>query len=211
MNKQEAQDIFDGAMLSDANLSRQRGPLANSQFHIEQTDHSHVDWLLSIKDALQEIGVGVSPMYPKIRYRLSHGKPVSATTLPSNISPILTALRRKWYPNGIKVVPTDIALSPMLLANWYMGDGSSTYVTDRTIKVIFATNSFTNEDVDRLILRMHSLGIIDAYRDYHLNPLNQKSPIIHIGILRSVQVFMDIVEPCMCESFKYKIKRPKYG
>ncbi len=33
-------------------------------------------------------------------------------------------LREKWYPKGKKQTPKDIILTPIVLLNWYIGDGS---------------------------------------------------------------------------------------
>src|SRR5688500_17261752 len=34
-------------------------------------------------------------------------------------------LRNKWYPNGVKIVPSDISLTPLSLSIWYFDDGSN--------------------------------------------------------------------------------------
>ncbi len=33
-------------------------------------------------------------------------------------------MRNKWYPKGKKQTPRDIVLAPIVLLNWYIGDGS---------------------------------------------------------------------------------------
>ncbi len=36
-------------------------------------------------------------------------------------------IRKRWYPNGIRRVPADIKLSPQVVLNWYIGDGTYTH------------------------------------------------------------------------------------
>jgi len=36
----------------------------------------------------------------------------------------LVNIRYRWYPNGKKRVPKDLELTPIVLKNWYIGDGS---------------------------------------------------------------------------------------
>lgn len=63
--------------------------------------------------------------------------------------PCLNIYREWFYPQGIKIVPTDIAdhLTPLGLAHWYMQDGSKT--TDNG--VTFATHCLSEAELSLLI------------------------------------------------------------
>lgn len=81
--------------------------------------------------------------------------------------PMFGALRRKWYPNGKKVVPIDLKLTPITLAWWFMDDGSRC-VSDRRKgkprrtqleQFRLYTNGFSVDDTDRLVDLLAGLGI----------------------------------------------------
>ncbi|MBU8921757.1 MAG: hypothetical protein KOO63_08055 [Bacteroidales bacterium] len=64
--------------------------------------------------------------------------------------PFVRKLRNEWYPNGKKVIPEFLDLTPMVLATWYMDDGS--LVNKQTVRI--ATHSFKQ---DNLVLILEQL------------------------------------------------------
>lgn len=62
--------------------------------------------------------------------------------------------RQRWYPNGTKIVPKNIILTPTVCYWWYIGDGSN-------IKygLELSTDSFIQEDVLFLIDKLNNLSI----------------------------------------------------
>lgn len=115
------------------------------------------------------------------------------------IHPIFKELRKKWYPNNVKIVPLDIKLNPYILAIWMMDDGSNRNGKSKDIRL--NTQSFTNEETLFLVQKLLGLNICSKM---HLDKNNQ--PYIRI-ISKSYFYFMDLirqyVEPINC--FKYKI------
>jgi hypothetical protein len=67
--------------------------------------------------------------------------------------PCLNIYREWFYPEGVKVVPNDIAqhLTTRGLAHWFMQDG---YKHLKSVK--FATNSFNDTDLELLIQALSS-------------------------------------------------------
>lgn len=63
-----------------------------------------------------------------------------------------TAQRARWYPTGIKIVPSDVRLTPRSLAHWYWGDGSLS--TDGRA-MSFCTDGFSWNEVEYLASRLH--------------------------------------------------------
>jgi hypothetical protein len=61
--------------------------------------------------------------------------------------------RKRWYPNGVKIVPRDIILTPNLCYWWYIGDGSN-------IKygLQLSTESFSEDDVLFLVDKLNQLS-----------------------------------------------------
>ena len=54
--------------------------------------------------------------------------------------------RKRWYPNGKKIVPKDVRLTPIVLAQWYMGDGNLELKRKASYRITFCTDSFTKEE-----------------------------------------------------------------
>src|SRR5208283_1932567 len=42
----------------------------------------------------------------------------------TRVSEVFTAYKDKWYPNGEKIVPRDLKLTPLICAIWFCDDGS---------------------------------------------------------------------------------------
>ncbi|MFA5054199.1 MAG: hypothetical protein WC565_09080, partial [Parcubacteria group bacterium] len=65
--------------------------------------------------------------------------------------------RVRWYPNGIKAVPPDLRLTPVVLTHWFCGDGRG---GDQKGTLGFCTDGFSISDVDFLVYRLsEDLGI----------------------------------------------------
>src|SRR6185369_10572698 len=54
----------------------------------------------------------------------------------------------RWYPNGRKIVPRDLHLSPVTLNHWFCGDGRG---GDAKGTLGFCTDGFSPEDVGFLV------------------------------------------------------------
>lgn len=74
----------------------------------------------------------------------------------------LVKLQERFYPNGKKIVPTDIELTPTILKHWYIGDGCF-YTRKRgnyhEKSITMATNGFTYDEVEFLTDELNKLGI----------------------------------------------------
>lgn len=66
--------------------------------------------------------------------------------------------RKLWYIGGKKVVPEDISwFDDFVVAKWYMDDGSLNHHSDQTDRANFATNGFTEADVNRLAQKLQDM------------------------------------------------------
>jgi len=198
-----AKEAFDGIMLSDGSLRKDGS--ANALFQMDLSGRQHLDWLNYVKDALLTLGVMVSSMYPKVKLtqRSYNSEFYDYCSLYSRTSPMLGLQYRRWYPEKKKIVPSDLKITPVVLAHWFMGDGSSSWMHTNYVKCCFCTQCFTLLDTERLIPKMKELGLERPY-------LNKQGPgeVIVIGNTADVQRLMDIIEPYVLPSYKYKIKRP---
>ena len=95
----------------------------------------------------------------------------------------LLPLYRKWYPDGKKIVPRDLKLTPLTCRQWMIGDG---YLGHPPF-ITFATYGFSHEDIAFLAQQLVDLGFQVS--------LPSGTPIIRIQ-KRSVQDFLDFIGPC---------------
>lgn len=206
MDREEAYQIFDGAMLSDAGIKLCRG--TSPRFELSQGGVDRTDWLSIVKEALIALGAPVQPQYPKPYPTTHKGKPYVNVWLVSRVCPLTREQRGRWYPNGIKVVPEDLVLTPIVAAHWFMGDGSSRWNTVKgtrtgSVSCYFAANSFTLEGVKRLETGLIGLGIGHISRE----PYKDMGARIWVHG-NSVTILMDMIAPYVVESFSQKVKRP---
>lgn len=89
----------------------------------------------------------------------------------------------KWYPKGIKVVPRDLRLTPLVLLHWYIGDGSF----NNSISLF--TNGFTKKDVLFLIKKMDcTVGIKTKFN------MTKTGPIIKIYKKIEIEKFFKVLD-----------------
>jgi hypothetical protein len=105
---------------------------------------------------------------------------------------VFTELRKKWYPNGIKIVPKDIEINKTVLLHWYLGDGT----LNNQVGVILCTDCFSKED---------NLFLIDKLNQYDLEVyLKKDNNRIVIPNKRVFEFFNLIgVSPVICYNHKW--------
>lgn len=197
-------EIVNGCLLGDAGLVR-RG--RNPYFWVDLSGGEHLDWLYVMKETLQSMGIPVTDKCPKItpRQHRLRGKMIRYTevALWSSSSPLLLPLYHEWYPGGHKVVPRSLGLTPITIAHWFMGDGSSWALSGRPnlVRAKFCTNGLPLADIDRLGRMLAGMGIV-AVR-------YESDPVLFVNDAISIIELMDTVKPYLVPSFQYKLKYPK--
>ena len=199
-------EVLDGVMLGDASIKRSSG---GANFVMASSGTKHTDFLTSVKENLEYMGIVFSTAYPKLYHSVSKGKHYDYYYLQSLCSELLSSYWPHWYGNGSKKkVPEDISLTPVSLAYWFMCDGSSTPGIRDYIQVYLATCAFSNSDIGILQESLKGLGIESSiHRGYKRN-YGKEYPSIYINQY-SVDAFMNLVSPHVLDSFTYKIKTRK--
>ena len=203
-----AKQILDGLMLGDGSLAM---PNASAYLSINLCGEGTLSYLDNISSALLALGISLCDGYPKILHAVSKGKPYEYSSLASRVSPILTNEYHRWYSTGRKEVPSDVRISRLALAHWFMGDGCSIsddrYKKSTSVEVSFSTYSFGESSIALLENELHRIGFSTG-RNNHKGIKDGSG--IRITILqRDVNSFMKIIEPCMLEPYLYKIKYRK--
>jgi hypothetical protein len=109
-----------------------------------------------------------------------------------------TFFRKRWYVNGIKVIPRDIELTPQLLANFHMGDGEHDLATGR---VAFSVNSFCAHDVKFLVKKLQDTLGVEA--KVYPNRGQDNQPRIKLS-RKDSEIFLSYTKLFKVSCFNYK-------
>jgi len=138
--------------------------------------------------------------YPSLRHRTSFDKKTISLQFFSRCLPCMTELHSLFYPNGVKIIPSNIyeLLTPIALAHLIMGDGAA-----RPHGLIICTNSYSIQDV---VLLMNTL-IIRYRLDCNLHLKRQNNQIEYMIYIRqhSMPLLRTIISPHMHSSMVYKL------
>lgn len=115
----------------------------------------------------------------------------------------LLALQRRWYrPSNKKGrrfekhVPEDLVLTPTVLLNWFIGDGSIRQSSWRTSLsgLTFFTNSFAMGEVELLCDKLCKLGL--RAKLYKIKNHGKRQPTIVFTDIGTIKHFFEIIGSC---------------
>ena len=108
--------------------------------------------------------------------------------------PEIDELYQKFYKDGKKIVPKNFELNPLILAVWYMDDGSKTKKGD----VYLNSQQFDWKSQRRLLHALRMMGIRAR--------MNKDKKYWRIRIYKeSIPKFLEIIKPYLHPSMKYKV------
>lgn len=202
---EEPSEVFEGLMLGDGFLSRAPNPNRNSRFSLAVSGEEHLDWLYSIAGALRSLGI-YTPS-PGILTRLSarSKEPYQYVYLQTRTHRWLTAQRHRWYLGRHKTVPSEVIITPASLAHWFIGDGNTKREPNGSVTVTMCTGGFLLEELDLLVKACDRVGVRGFYPSFHQGT----SYYLYMCSAADVNVFMDLVEPFVPPSYKFKVKWPE--
>ena len=106
----------------------------------------------------------------------------------------ITHIYEEFYKNGKKVIPKYLKLNPLIMAIWYMDDGSKSRDRD----IYLNTQQFSLNNQKRLLYLLREMGVKAR--------LNKDKKYYRIRLLKeSVGDFMKIISPHVCPSMEYKL------
>jgi hypothetical protein len=107
-------------------------------------------------------------------------------------------LRKKWYPDGIKIIPNDLILTRTICLYWYIGDGGliQNYKNETTSELILNTNSFSSQEIDNILLPQ--MILYNAYK----RP--KKNGYVIVIPRKSINLFFDFIGECPIDEYKHK-------
>ena len=176
---------INGEMLGDGHICSTSKYSAKFQY-----GSKYLEYIEYVRDTLKSFGIEQSG---KIYKRINKKYGNTAYHYYSRAYPELLPIRKQWYPEGKKIVPRDIKLTPLTIRQWYIGDGSLAH--DKYSKnIILATYGFLIKDVKWLINQLTKIKI-KANR--------HKKNVKHISAY-SVKDFLEYIGECPIECYLYK-------
>lgn len=187
--------IIVGNILGDGGVYNHKNPNGkSSEFYFKQSER-YKDYVFWLFGELKNL----CPSEPK---RKKNGQWYFYSRQLEN----LTGLRKTFYQNKIKIIPSNIkqlVTSPLTLATWYMDDGSLDYRPKDHYNFALSTNAFTLRENKLLVnVLKENFGIESSIQ----TPLCRgvRYPEIYIGVAGRDR-FLSLVKPYVLNCFAHKI------
>lgn len=196
LNEMQRQVLF-GGLLGDAHLTKQK--VGNSQLNYVSNIKSHVEYFQGFfkEFGTKEYENGPSEyIYEDKRTKKTYTRYIFRTQL--NI--IFTEIRKKWYDeNGIKIIPENLILTPLVCLLWYLGDGGliQRYKKRETASIKLSVNCFKKEDIEKTLIPQ--LKEFEAW----CSKSEKGQPIILIP-RRGIEKFLKFIGKCPFKEYEYK-------
>lgn len=199
-------DKIIGSLLGDGSLSKfnKESKKSIAFFRKRNIHYNHIKYIAS--SMYKDYKCHISEEYSKNKF--------VCFTFKSFSHEIFEDMYQKWYPkktNRKKIIPKDIKITPGVLLNWFLDDGSSSYrkrmykgqvcIREKQIKIQLCTDCFSYEDQIWLSQKIN--------KNFDLNSIVSKyrnSYRIFIPQSKS-QDFLKVIGPCPIEEFQYKWKK----
>lgn len=190
--------FLDGELLGDGSLSMGRSK-SSAYFKYGTSKKEYLIWLM---DILREFGLnflGENKIY--IQHRKKDEKIYKCFHAFSKSYRDLLTLYKRWYPEGKKIVPSDIELMPITIRQWYIGDGC--LVRERKkgkfLKVKLYSLGFGLEYNKLLQEKLKEIGISSKIYKAHFKNYNKDYYYQIVSCRKNVKIFFDYIGECPTE------------
>ena len=183
--REKFREVLDGLLLSDGNLSSPRG--FQAVYHQDSSQSEFIDYVADALDRNNYLAV----KYDYARFDKRTGKTYHSYSVNSVFSVELQEQYDRWYKEGIKTLPLDFTITPVILMMLYLGDG---HKDKRCRNIVISTESFKEEEVESIVDRFLSIGI-PSYRQ-----LNNRIRVKADGY----DAFMSYIGRCPIGCYEYK-------
>ena len=183
----ETLNWINGELLGDGSLESPH--LTSASFSYTS---KYLEYARYVSTTLASFGVQQSG---KLREHYTKGTSGHAYRYRSHAYIELLPYRVLWYPEGKKVVPRYIQLTPLTCRQWYIGDGCLLHTPASSPRIVISTQGFPKEDVEWLVAQLWEIGIIATRRP--------SSNTIGISI-HSTPYFLKYMGECPVKCYQYK-------
>lgn len=177
--------LIEGTILGDGYIRTIEGR-ADAFLEVNHSIHQkeYVDWKYQVLEPIVKSA-------PKTRR--GNGDRIAYRFFTQQL-PYLSLMQDRFYYRKKKIIPSNLDLTPMKLAVWYMDDGSKCRSSD----VYLNTQQFDYSDQKKLITKLSELGLEAR--------LNKDKQYYRIRFLKSsVPKLFRTIQPHMTESMSYKL------
>lgn len=151
----ECKNYIDGLLLSDGSIPK--GKLDWSYRFNQRFARKYKEWAIQIHKQFNKF---------KIKNTISNGKTYDKRTnkiyfwthLQTLHYPEFNSFRQRWYINNQKEVPKNIEINPVILKNWFLGDGSARNINKNGADLKLATDKFSQQSLNLLIKKLQQRG-----------------------------------------------------
>lgn len=111
-----ATEIIQGELLGDGYLGRRSA--WSSRYQHNSQYREYLVWLSCLLEAEGLRFCHVIPTFNQTKTSKISGWHISSKSYTA-----LSEIHGKWYEEGVKIVPSDLKLTPRMALHWYLGDG----------------------------------------------------------------------------------------
>lgn len=193
-------DVLRGAMLGDGSLLI-RKRCVNAYFSYTSKSLQHIRFVGQYFENYKS-GKGY---FTGERYDNRTQKCYQYNSFITNNSVTLTEEMNKWYIDGIKHIPKDLVLTPLMCLVWYLGDGGLNNNPKSNAQTIqLATNCFEKDEIETILLPQ--LSQFDARICKNGIGKNDQKQHYQIKIYRkeNIERFLKYIGSCPFDDYAYK-------
>jgi hypothetical protein len=184
MFNQTQSNVLDGLLMGDASI-----PAGQNLLHFSQ----RLDRREYVEYIADQLGVQRDRIRDRIRKPDKRtGKAYGCSELRTLSATVFGDLRSRWYPDGRKVVPRDLGISPECVLNWFLCDGSCSE-TRGSAQLVLCTDAFSPADLDFVRGQLAGVGI-------EVRVCGRRLRVRQNSVVR----FYDYIGHCPVSCFAYK-------
>ena len=196
---QAESEFIDGALLGDGHITKPKGN--SCQFSYITSKQSHAEY---VYQKLKRMAVGEcknGPIKAEV-YDKRTKKTYTSYRFRTINNITFLGLRQRWYPNKIKIIPSDVKLTPTSTLIWYLGDGALMAVK-RSYYIKLCTNGFDRTNIEHILFPQLS--------EYEPSLIcsNAKQWWIYLP-RRHISKFLSFIGDCPVSEYEYKWKQVEY-
>lgn len=184
---------IDGFLLGDGSIAYDKNLFKSARFSFGSSQKQWVDYAMSGFKKYD-------PSIPKRYEQKRKDKTYYCWSSVTKMHPDISLQAQRWYPNGKKIVPPDVKITPTSIMLWYLGDGSVGRQITATNPHLATCGFAPKENQEILIPKLGQLGVRCLYGKV-------KNNIIICS--DSIGKFFDIIghkSPISCYDYKFDIQ-----